>query len=158
MRGSKVAWLLACKVSAFVKYGTAAGILACRKAKSNALKAGYTGHITQMGNRLLAAAEARPMISQHLDAHDHWQGFATSRLAEANEVATSTISSGGRRYQCWISWPFCKGYNEANHLLPYNCTDNEGKGTAQSLLTFVAGRGRGILGVRTAHGAANTWW
>lgn len=55
------------------------------------LQAGYTGHITQIGHRLLAAAAERAAVEQYLEAHDGWQEFAAGRLTEAMKVSDDQL-------------------------------------------------------------------
>lgn len=50
------------------------------------MRAGYSGHLTLISNKLLATAAARPLVSERLDNHPDWQEFAAGRLAKANQV------------------------------------------------------------------------
>ena len=58
----------------------------CRSKHRTPLRAGYTGHLTQMGNKLVAVTETRPLVAGFLAEHERWQAFAAGRLAETNAV------------------------------------------------------------------------
>lgn len=51
------------------------------------LRAGYTGHITQIATRLEIIAESRPHIQKYLDKHAGWQNFAATRLTQAHQAS-----------------------------------------------------------------------
>lgn len=60
----------------------------CRK--RGALRAGYTGHITQIATKVAEAAETRPLIAEQLELHHEWKAFAAERLLRAHQARILT--------------------------------------------------------------------
>lgn len=58
--------------------------MTCRKRP--ALRAGYTGHITQIATKLAEAGETRSLIAECLDKHQEWRKFAAEKLHHAHQV------------------------------------------------------------------------
>ena len=49
-------------------------------------RAGYMGHITQIGNILRITVDSRPEVAEHVQGNSHWQDYSTKDLEPRNEV------------------------------------------------------------------------
>lgn len=59
----------------------------CSRVDKAPWRAGYMGHITQIGNILRHTVESRPEVAEHVQGSSQWQDYSTQHLEPRNEVS-----------------------------------------------------------------------